>query len=253
MKKKRIIMLLIQLIIMLSLVFITLDWLRYFYPADQVFRIQAALSRNLKLTVSLTTLIMVWIAARESIGRDDNILLRLIFIFILAGDASVLYGITLPGICLFVAVQVLLILRNGSGFTEFMKSGRWTQHKTWIAACACGIVILVAFVDAVILRRFLAGTPLFPAIVAYSIILGLSLFVAWMTWPAKFFDTANSRLIIAGMTFFFACDITVGIDIGVAHGTVKTIASSLTWMFYSPALVLLCLSGYDIKKILPDK
>ena len=90
---------------------------------------------------------------------------------------------------------------------------------------------------------------LFIVIVFYGLVVSTSLWAAFANYLLKLFPKTNSILVSLGMLFFVLCDINVGLSLALPHGLAKTISSNLIWIFYTPALTLIGLSGYNLKSL----
>jgi hypothetical protein len=81
----------------------------------------------------------------------------------------------------------------------------------------------------------------------YGIILSISLWAGLTSYILGLFPYKNSSMIAIGMLCFYFCDISVGLDGLLGSGTAWVFATSLTWIFYTPAITLLALSCYNYK------
>ena len=99
-----------------------------------------------------------------------------------------------------------------------------------------------------------AGTfHLVPIIATYAAFLICSLVVACKVPSKGYFPAKNARNIKRGMILFFCCDACVGISLATGNDhsvqeIVATVANNFVWYFYTPALILLGLSGYKRKE-----
>ena len=59
------------------------------------------------------------------------------------------------------------------------------------------------------------------------------------------FPKKNALFIMIGMIFFFIGDFLVGIEIITEDIYIKNILNLFLWIFYTPAVTLLALSGYN--------
>jgi hypothetical protein len=69
----------------------------------------------------------------------------------------------------------------------------------------------------------------------------------WMAWGVlirAWYARRNAWFIAVGMTFFFACDVSVGLAAALHGTTGGAVLNNMVGLFYSPALVLLAYSGY---------
>ena len=65
-----------------------------------------------------------------------------------------------------------------------------------------------------------------------------------------FFPRGNAILIAVGVICFFLSDICVGYYRSLPKNYTMVFATYLTWIFYTPALFLTALSGYDLGTVL---
>lgn len=239
---------LILIIAVLSAIFLHLDWSRYSsgIAIDPVF---SDPSRLLKRAVSLICLIMVFTTGGNKLNAHDNRLMKVIFAGIFCGDMLLLFNINGAGIVLFFLVQILLCVRHLSGFRKWMRNGEGGRPVLTLILIAGSVAASVMVLHYLIFHPLFSGKGMYPLIIAYSSVLGLSLLSALCVPFVGEFNPVNGIVIAAGMTMFFLCDCTVGVRMAADDPMVRTLATSLTWVFYMPALVLLALSGYDLKKI----
>ena len=236
------------IIAVLSAIFLRLDWSR-FSAGIAIYPVFSDPSRLLKRAVSLLCLIMVFTTGGDHVNAHDNRLMKIIFAGIFSGDMLLLFNINGAGIVLFFLVQILLCVRHMSGF------GKWLRNREGRRPARTLILITVSVSASVMILHYLIFHPLFsgkdmyPLIIAYSSVLGLSLLSALCVPFVGKFHPVNGIVIAVGMTMFFLCDCTVGVRMAADDPMVRTFATSLTWVFYMPALVLLALSGYDLKRL----
>jgi hypothetical protein len=240
-RKKITITAILAVIAVLSATFYYLDWSRYL--SDIVIVISPLdPARVLKRIVSLLCLILVLITGTDAHDDKDRTFMRIIFVIIFAGDMTFFFNANIAGIGIFFVTQLILVARNASGFTAFFKSSSRARLDT---AAAIGIV---ASIDAVLVRfvlqPLLEGRQEFLFICVYMIALSASLVAALLAPRIGHFNRRSALLISLGMVCFFLCDCTVGLRIALPEGLSRTLATSLTWVFYMPALVSIALSGY---------
>ncbi len=72
----------------------------------------------------------------------------------------------------------------------------------------------------------------------------VSLWMGWGTLIRSFYPRLNAWFIAIGITNFYFCDISVGLSTDLTGTTAGAILKNLVGFFYTPALVLLALSGY---------
>ena len=238
----------LTVIAMLSAIFLRLDWSRFSagIAIDPVF---TDTSRILKRAVSLICLLMVFTTGRDSVKSSDNRLMRLIFAGIFCGDMLLLFNVNIAGIVLFFLVQILLFIRHISGFGTWVKRGERGRPVLTFVLITGSVIAAVLILHYLIFHPLFTGKDIYPLVVAYSSVLGLSLVSALCVPFTGKFHPLNGIVIAFGMTMFFLCDCTVGVRMAADDPMVRTLATSLTWVFYMPALVSLALSGYDLKRL----
>ncbi len=69
---------------------------------------------------------------------------------------------------------------------------------------------------------------------------------AWAAVRIKFMPAGNAALAAAGLTCFFISDMLVGVHFSTQPGAMQAFCIYLTWIFYTPGLVLPALSGYKL-------
>jgi hypothetical protein len=230
----------IAAIILIGGLFLFLDWYRVLHhtminisPYD--------ISRILKRIASAMVLVLVLISRDRSVSASDHRRLTVIFVMIFAGDLLLLFNINRAGIALFFATQILLVIRNLSGIRSFLSSRGKQMSKAVLIFCAVALLdfIVIRFV----FKPLLAGNTMFGFIAAYSAVLSLSLYAALLAPLIGFFEMRSALFVATGMICFFLCDLTVGLRISFSDDFLRTIVTSLTWVFYLPALLLIALSG----------
>jgi hypothetical protein len=149
---------------------------------------------------------------------------------------------TLLGICFFMVVQALFIYRH-------TRTSDTDKSSPWILIIPFTVMFIA---NALHLFRIFEG-PTVPIIATYAAFLICSLVVACKVPSKGYFPAKNARNIKRGMILFFCCDACVGISLatGDDHSVqeiVATVANNFVWYFYTPALILLGLSGYKRKE-----
>jgi hypothetical protein len=148
----------------------------------------------------------------------------------------------LLGICFFMVVQALFIYRH-------TRTSDTDKSFPWIL-CIPFTVMFIA--NALHLFRIFDG-PTVPIVATYGAFLICSLIVACKVPKVGYFPEKNARNIKRGMILFFCCDACVGISLATGDNhtvreIVATVANNFVWYFYTPALILLGLSGYKGKE-----
>ena len=232
-------------ILFLSGGFISLDWSRLFlfdHPVDQYKDVLVT-----KWITSFLCSLLVWITGSKFyISTKDSFHLRIAFVVTFAGDTAFFFDKDLVGIGLFALGQVLLTIRNSTGLVAFFKERRHDQSALILGLLIlCVNILILYFIFYPVMHM---GT-MFIAFSLYSLFLCVSVWVGCLAPRTGSFDPINGRLIAVAMICFYACDVTVGLGLALPEGTKQMVAANLTWVFYTPALTLLAISGYVQKRI----
>ena len=229
-------------IAILALSFVMMDWL-VFYRCGAVEQCLVAGStyQNItKFAVTAIVTLVVFLIGKGGLSSRDRILLQVAFALILCADfcMKILPDSTLPGIGFFMAVQTLFIVRHTRRNDDDNSFPR-----ILCIPFAAGVLATLLFLLGVF------GGPTLPVVAAYGVFVSCSLIVACKASRNGYFPARNALQIKWGMILFFCCDVCVGISgaVGADHSVqeiVATVAHNLVWVFYTPALVLLGLSGY---------
>jgi uncharacterized membrane protein YhhN len=159
--------------------------------------------RNLEYIAKPFTLIflILWFAGKADLSNSSRLVFLVGLVFSLAGDVFLM----LPG-NLFLAGLASFFLAQVSYTVAFNPGGPILNTYSFLAALVIG-AIAVAFLWQV--KRGLArsGSSIpFPAIVAYAIVLSLTLWSTW-TFPQRYSGLALlGRLIPLGGLLFFISD-----------------------------------------------
>lgn len=212
-------------------------------------------SASATLLVSFLCSTIVWITGDKYFEKKDIFKLKIAFVvsfiadILLNLDANLFNNnkyIKSIGIIAFMIFQVIIIHRNGTGFKTYIKS---SGFKKDISSFLIYSVLILAVDTFIIIKVFLPHYHdlklMFSLVLLiYTALVSTSLWVAWANSRIGFFCGVNSVLITVGMTLFYMCDMCVGINI-IEGGS--SIAGHAVWLFYTPALMLMSLSGYKFK------
>ena len=202
-----------------------------------------------KFLIIILSTIIVFLIGKDGLNKKDTKTLKIIYIFIILSDISLALGDTaFIGIIMFGVVQISLITRNGVGIFEKLNSLNYrplrsVQFINTILGTILLVLIALDFVYSVGVSNKLLYLMIF-----YGSLLCLSLWTAVMNHIIGIFPRINSLLVSIGMTFFLFCDLSVGFSLILERGNYWIIADSLNWIFYTPAILLIALSGYDYNK-----
>ena len=240
-KRKRVTCLLVVIAI-LAASFLVMDWLLFFRcGAVEQCLVGGSVYQNVaKFAVTAFAALVVFLIGKDCLSSRDRTLLQAAFVMAVCADfcMKIVSGYALVGIGFFMAVQTLLIVRHtrrNDGDNSFPR----------ILCIPFGAGVLAA---ALAVSGVFSG-PKLPIVAAYGVFVICSLIAACRASKKGFFPAGNARQIKWGMILFFCCDVCVGVSglVSADHSVqeiVATVAHNLVWMFYTPALVLLALSGY---------
>lgn len=235
--------------------FFVRDWL-VFYQCGAVEQslVEARNYQNIaKFAVTSIVTIIVFFIGKNALCTRDRRFLQAAFVMALCADfcLKILHNYshflehrsdyTLLGICFFMVMQSLLIYRH-------TRTDDQETNFPWILCIPFGVMFVA---NALHLFRIFEG-PTVPIIATYGAFLICSLVVACKVPKMDYFPAKNASNIKCGMILFFCCDVCVGISLatGPDHSVqeiVATVANNFVWYFYTPALILLALSGYRRK------
>ena len=238
----------IAIIIFLFGGYIVLDWFQFIRKIADYKHPEIPYVRATKVAVSFLAAILVFIIGKDGFNERDTIMLVIAYAIIFIGDLFLVFDINLIGIAVFASSHIFFILRNGSGITRYIKDGSSINRLYDIvsAVIIIGVVITVLWV---FFYPRLEGNAFFYVLLGYGLFLGVSLWTAWAALRIGFMPGHNALLAAIGITCFFISDLLVGVHFATEPGDTQLIARYTTWIFYTPALVLIALSGYDLSKI----
>lgn len=231
----------IALILVFSGAFITLDLIQVF----EIQTISKDFSPILKGPIILLTTILVFFIKVYGISRWDTRLLKITFIMVIIADISlVVFNKPYVGIIIFSLVQLLLIYRNGYCIHKRYSVGEILDRTTMLFILA---LISLLFVYLISIYSYITDIYLYILFIYYGTIKSFSLLVAILSFRYKVFPKINGLLLLIGVVCFYLCDLNVGLTIVLNKGFIKNLSNVLIWIFYTPALTLIALSGYDFR------
>jgi hypothetical protein len=241
---------LVAICILFSL-FMAMDW--YSILAEHT---QNPYSFWVKYCVTLICVMVAWKAQSHSISPTDTRLLRAAFLFVAVADffLVVLCGIFensrlqlaffAVGVIAFTVVQILLIIRHVGAICRRVEPS--ISHRriavtlrivTAVMLYTPGLVATVVFWPHIAVLGWFAVVGMI-----YAFLLLTSVWAAWGAVIGSLYSSNHSLMIAIGMTFFLFCDLCVGSQLFFTNWLVN-ITSGLVWLFYTPALLLLAISG----------
>lgn len=204
----------------------------------------SAASDAAKLACVALLALGVWTGGDGAGSPEDARRLSIAFAVAVAADLAFYLRWRPLGIAGFVAAQLLLAWRHGRGLEPFLREGTWRRHRAWLALTGLATVALFAGAGALLaplaVRR--GSRELLALGAIYAAALAASVGVAWLSPLLGALTRRRGAQAAAGMTLFFACDVTVALG-ALAADRPALVARALTWIFYAPALALLALSG----------
>jgi hypothetical protein len=196
-----------------------------------------------RIIVILATL-LVWLAGSDGLNNHDLTSMKFVFVFICFGDVFFLLAKPILAIGSFFACQCLLISRHCRGLRCKFTKASWAQ-KLMLTLLLLSFIILLFFGVIKFYSMAIDNTLIFMGLL-YGLVLSLSLWIGLANHILNLFPRENSKIIAMGMLLFYFGDITVGLDGLLWPGPAWLIATSLTWVFYAPAITLLALSCYKL-------
>lgn len=197
----------------------------------------------LKGVIVFLTSLLVFVINKDALSKKDTNLLKIIYILIILADISlVLFKKSYTGIILFSFAQCFIIYRN-CGYIYRRYSVKEIVDKYNILFLLILSIMLVLYL--IFIRQYTSDSFLFILFIFYGIIKSSSVFSAILSFRFKVFPKINGLLLLLGIICFYLCDLNVGLSMVLKEGLVRDISSILIWIFYTPALSLIALSGYD--------
>ncbi len=226
----------------------TLDWYQFFTGPADFARPEIPYVRATKVAVSFISAILVFIIGRDGFNRGDTKRLVLAYAAIAVGDIFLVFDINMIGMAVFAIAHVFFIIRNGWGLKDYLKK-KSTSNRTWDILTALFILGLAAGMMSGYFLPTMGPGLMFYLLLVYSIFLGISLWAAWAAVRIGFMPKANAWLVAIGLSCFFVSDLLVGVHFATQPGQFQTCAIYITWLFYTPGLVLPALSGYRLNRL----
>lgn len=238
-RKETVVLAIMGVILLLTGTYAGVGWSSYFYGFRSTFPAHAGFARTV-----LCVVMVLLIGTRDNVTRRDRRLLFAAYGLTLVADVFlILLDRMMIGTVLFLGVHALFIVRHAVGFRDSLAGP--ARPRTLRALAATGVV---AFGGSTVLLVCMApilrahGQLAIDSV--YVFVLALSLWMAWGTLIRRSFPGFNGRLIAVGMTFFYFCDVSVGLAAPLEGMPAGGILNNLVGFFYTPALVLLALSGF---------
>jgi hypothetical protein len=241
-RKETAVLAVMGVILLLTGTYAGVGWSSYLYGFHSGFPTGAGYARTI-----LCVVMVLLIGAYDNVTRKDKRLLLAAFGLTLVADFFlILLDWMMIGTVLFLGVHAIFIARHAKGFRDSL--ARAARIRTLRRLAATGVVAfggstVLLICVAPILRR--NGQLAIDCV--YIFVLALSLWMAWGTLIRREYPRFNGRLIASGMTFFYFCDVSVGLAAPLQGTAAGGILNNLVGFFYTPALVLLALSGFRFR------
>jgi hypothetical protein len=217
--------------------YVGVDWAAYFHPFESRFPPVAGYARDV-----LCAAVVLSIGRNRISARDWRLLLTAFALTMVADWFLTLNDQPLPGTVIFLGVHALLIVRHAQGLrASLARAGRGrTLRLMTISALVCyGAAVALIATVAPVLKR--SGQFALDAI--YLLFLATSLWAGWGALIRRAYPRLNAWFVAVGMTFFYLCDVTVGLAVAQSGTPAGRILNDLIAFSYTPALLLLALSG----------
>lgn len=243
--KKRVRLLLLPILVFF-LVFVTIDFSRFFREDGIDYSVPFA-SLFFKGGVVLCTTLLVFVIGKDGLSQKDRNRLRLMAVLVMIADVMLLMGKTAVGIVVFAAVQSVLMRRNSRYFLQgFRQAG--DSRRALLVTTGTVLLVWTLLLQIFVFYPLLQGNALQWVIIGYALFVSASAWVAIANRLLKLFPRPNSTMVAIGMLCFLLCDLNVGLLLSLPEGVPRLLAESFIWVFYTPALTLLALSGYRYSK-----
>ncbi|MBN1689687.1 MAG: hypothetical protein JW901_01535 [Dehalococcoidia bacterium] len=243
--KRAIVITLLFVVLFLFGGYTTLDWYQFLTGTADFARPEIPYVRATKVAVSFISAILVFLIGKDGFNRGDTKRLVLAYAAIAIGDIFLVFDINMIGMLVFAVAHVFFIIRNGWGFRSYLAQ-KSASNRTWDILSALLILAIAGGAMAWFFLPAMGPSLMFYLLLVYSLFLGVSLWAAWAAVRIGFMPRANAWLVAIGLSCFFVSDLLVGVHFATQPGQFQTCAIYITWLFYTPGLVLPALSGYRL-------
>lgn len=244
--KQKIILAILGIILILLSSSVGIDWFQFFTTLNPEILLNNPFnlySKIAKVTVSFLFCMIVWITGKNALDNKDRKLMFIGFSCVFLADLLLAFGPGIPGGLVFLICHVIFLIRNSRGF-------KW---KFTPAAIVC---LVLCYALGGLFFTFML-LPLIPdpliaiAAAVYVTVICSGLFTGWNTLWAGFFPKKNALMAALGITGFVICDFLVVFVIAATMAApapsawVVLACNYFVWIFYTPGMILLGLSGYN--------
>jgi hypothetical protein len=237
------------MILVLASSFLTFEWSQYYFGLVRISDPELIYSRLAKTLTSLLIFLLALSVGDDGIDASDPKRLRWSFIAMFAGDLLFLLDevnplFDLAAVLMFLLGHLFIIFRNGHGFRDYLRGPVTAKQRTADIVFGILILVLTYLLFRFTLLEHLRGSPLLYVLAVYAVVLDVSLWVGWASLRIGYFPKVNAILIAAGATCFFVGDYLVGFNLSLEPSIQRATTVFMTWIFYTPAILLFALSGY---------
>lgn len=241
-KKRFTVIIILVLIAITALLFIYQDFALLFFPI-MAFPFKG-MSNNLKAFIIFFTTLLVFLTGKDCLNKKDVIHMKVIYTLIIIADfALVSFKSPVTGISVFFLVQLNLVLRNSKHMKEKIRSAGKAKQRI-LSSYTFFMCVFYLFAIIFLINALANQTLLLVAMTLYLFMVSLSLWTALTNFITGLFPRTNGLLVFIGMFCFLFCDINVGLSWIFEKEMIGWIAAALIWVFYTPALTLIALSGH---------
>ncbi|MCB9794084.1 MAG: hypothetical protein H6741_15320 [Alphaproteobacteria bacterium] len=231
---------LVGVIVYVTGTFTGIDWAVFFHDFDSTYSPYARYMRTLLCAM------LAFAVGSHILSLKDHVLLWSAFVLTCIADYFlILTTHFIVGVGVFMLVHLTLTVRHAQGFRASLQGPDAERVKRRLLASFLAVFVpgglLIKMVGPDLEKSGLAGLD-----VVYMVVLMTSAWMAWGTLIRGFYPRLNAWLIALGMSFFFACDIALGLSHVYAseQPTLSKIFGMVPDLTYSTALTLVALSGY---------
>ncbi|MEJ5285040.1 MAG: hypothetical protein WHS77_08340 [Brevinematales bacterium] len=239
--KKIFLIIIIATIIGLTGSFIATDYFSIFVGFDQNY------SPIVKLISSFLATIIALMIGKDGLSKIDTIMLGIAFPLASIGDIFITTNnywyenqtIFMIGAVFFIFSVLILIIRHSKCFS-FLKEDTFKRVLFGLSFFIILIAIVVIFYKELVQKGLLIITIIYGSLVILSLWTGIA------TFMYKLFPTTNAVLIFLGSISYFLMELTGQIYNLRVPGWSEA-GFILSWAFYTPALIMLAMSGYKFE------
>lgn len=234
------VLVLVAAIIYITGTFTGVDWAVLFHGFESEYSPYARYMRTLLCAM------LAFAVGRHWLDLRDHMFLWVAFALTCVADLFlILLDKFIIGVAVFLVVHVTLSIRHAQGWRASMRGPDKAEVKRWLLLSFIGVFgpggVMIWLATPALRKSGLMGLDY-----VYMVVLMISCWMGWGTLIRSFYPRLNAWCIALGMTFFFLCDVSLGLSHVYAdlHPLFAKAMGMVPDMTYSTALTLLALSGY---------